>query len=167
MRSLLIFPVSVIWILLTGSLSPAIKAEPLNTERTWTDSTGRTVDAKLVGFQDKETLILQLQDGRQVPFPLARLSQPDQALAKSAFEKQKNSPENSNQNIDWESPKNSEAYVIRGLRRENPPGYVSTKSGWEYQIKCIEAKLQFKGNKKIADGNVTAYFYNRDDKLLE
>ncbi|MDF1812982.1 MAG: hypothetical protein P1V20_12230, partial [Verrucomicrobiales bacterium] len=158
---------SLFWIVITGSLSVSATAEPLNIERTWTDSTGRTVDAKLVGFQGEDTLILELQGGRQLPFPLAKLSRPDQALARSAFEKQKNSPENSNQNIDWESPINSEAYVIRGLRRENPPGYVSTKSGWEYQIKCIEAKLQFKGNKKIADGNVTAYFYNRDDKLLE
>jgi hypothetical protein len=69
--------------------------------------------------------------------------------------------------IDWTKPKQSENFVIRGVRRQNAPGYVSTKAGWEYGLECIEAKLQYKGREDSVPGNVLAYFYTRDGKLIE
>tara|TARA_R110002096_G_scaffold304275_7_gene499242 strand:+ start:395 stop:1363 length:969 start_codon:yes stop_codon:yes gene_type:complete len=69
--------------------------------------------------------------------------------------------------IDWENPKNSENYVIRGVRRENVPGYISTKSGWEYKLKSVEARIEFKGQGGAKFENVSAYFYNREGNLIE
>ena len=130
--------------------------------RTWTDSTGRKIEASLHGFQDQDNLILKLADGRLVPFPILKLGPADKAFAVDAYGKQP-----SGGAIDWKSPKKSPNYVIRGLARKNAPGFISVKAGWEYQIKSIEAKLQYKGEKKIASGNVVAYFYDREGKLIE
>ncbi len=130
--------------------------------RTWTDATGRKIEASLNGFQDEHNLILKLKDGRLVPFPIEKLGPEDKAFAQDAFGKQP-----AKAMIDWENPKNSPNYVIRSLKRETAPGFIAVKSGWEYQIKSIEARLQYKGDKESASGNVVAYFYDRDNKLIE
>lgn len=69
--------------------------------------------------------------------------------------------------VDWRNPKRSEEYVIRGVRRQNVPGYIKTKGGWEWQLKCIEARLEYRGSQSAASGNVRAYFYNREGKLID
>jgi hypothetical protein len=130
--------------------------------RTWTDATGRKIEASLHGFQDQDNLILKMGDGRLVPFPISKLGAEDMAFAVAAYGKQP-----AGGAIDWKTPKNSPSYVIRGLSRQNAPGYISVKSGWEYQIKSIEARLQYKGEKAIASGSVVAYFYDREGKLIE
>jgi len=50
--------------------------------RKWTDSQGRVIDAKLLGFEN-DTVTLQTKDGKLYPLPLARLSAEDQAIARS------------------------------------------------------------------------------------
>lgn len=130
--------------------------------RTWTDSSGRKVTAELEGFQDENTVLFKLPNGSAVPFPIAKLSPPDAEFAKKAYEIQ-----SKNANIDWENPKESENYVIRSVSRERAPGYVSTKSGWEWQIKCLQVRVEFRGPRAVAPGQIKAYFYNRDGKLLE
>lgn len=130
--------------------------------RVWTDSSGRQVSAILSGFEDASTLILKLEDGRTLPFPIEKLSAPDREFALAEFERRASSQE-----IDWENPASSEDYVIRGVTRENSPGYVSTKGGWVYQAECIEVRVQYRGDKDFGPGNVSAYFYNRDGALIE
>jgi hypothetical protein len=61
--------------------------------RTWTDVQNRSVEADLVRV-DGENVILKMKDGREVPFPLARLSQPDRDfVAALPAEKPENMPE--------------------------------------------------------------------------
>ncbi len=137
-------------------------AQTENPMRTWTDESGRQVRAVLEKFQDGGTLILRLEDGRSVPFPVSKLSKADQDYALEMYAARPTITE-----VDWSAPKQSEDYVVRGVRRENCPGFVSTKSGWEYKIKCIEARLEYKGEEASAPGYVSAYFYDREGRLLE
>lgn len=134
-------------------------------ERVWTDSAGREIRAALTGFKDKDTLIFRLADGRSLPYPIDKLSAEDGALARKAFDKQAASDPSAG--MDWNNPKQSQNYVIRGMRRQNAPGFVSTKAGWEWQVKCIEVKVQYKGKEETAPGEIRAYFYNREGKLLD
>ncbi|MEO5714998.1 MAG: hypothetical protein ABIT37_16085 [Luteolibacter sp.] len=50
--------------------------------RSWTDSQGRKIDATLIRA-DGETVVLKLKDGREVPFPLTKLSEIDGTYVKS------------------------------------------------------------------------------------
>jgi hypothetical protein len=62
------------------------------TGRMWTDAQNRKVDAELVRV-DGENVILKLKDGRDIPYPLAKLSQPDRDfLAALPAEKPENMP---------------------------------------------------------------------------
>jgi len=152
-------------LLLIPLLAVDLAAQPQTasgTMRTWTDATGRKIEASLNGFQDERNLILKLADGRLVPFPIEKLGPEDRAFAVDAYGKQP-----AGKVIDWKSPKKSPNYVIRSLNRQSAPGFISVKSGWEYQIKSIEARLQYKGEKEVASGNVVAYFYDREGKLIE
>jgi len=134
--------------------------------RVWKDQQGREVRATLKGFEDKHTLLLTLADGRTVPFPVAKLGSNDVAFALEVFQKAE-ATHDSGAAIDWEKPKLSEASVIRGVKRENAPGYVSTNNGWEWQGKCIEARVQYKGDQAGVTGGVKAYFYNREGVLID
>lgn len=61
--------------------------------RLWTDSQNRKVEAELVRV-DGENIILKLKDGREIPFPLSKLSQPDKDfLSALPAEKPENMPE--------------------------------------------------------------------------
>lgn len=61
--------------------------------RTWTDVQNRTVEADLVRV-DGENVILKMKDGREIPFPLAKLSQPDRDFISTLpAEKPENMPE--------------------------------------------------------------------------
>ncbi len=50
--------------------------------RAWTDSQGRKIEATLIRT-DGETVILKLKDGREVPFPMTKLSPADNTYVKS------------------------------------------------------------------------------------
>lgn len=50
--------------------------------REWTDNQGRKVEARLVA-QDDERVTLEMRDGRQLPFPMERLSPGDRKLAET------------------------------------------------------------------------------------
>jgi hypothetical protein len=67
--------------LLLAGWSLAQSAAP--TFRTWTDATGRQVEAAFAGM-DATTVKLQLKDGRLVDYPIAQLSAQDQAFARLA-----------------------------------------------------------------------------------
>ncbi|MEM9283899.1 MAG: hypothetical protein AAGA96_18920 [Verrucomicrobiota bacterium] len=137
-----------------SALSPSRGQEA----RVWTDATGRQVTAALAEFKDANTVILRLQDGRLAPFAISQLSEVDQAYAREQF---------SLSQLDWENPNQSETYVIRGMRRENVPGYISTKGGWEWQLKCVEVRIEYKGSGNAKYGDVSAYFYDRNGKLIQ
>lgn len=51
--------------------------------RKWTDLQGRTVDAEFAGLEG-DSVLLRMGNGQTVPFPLARLSEADQAFARTA-----------------------------------------------------------------------------------
>lgn len=120
------------------------------------------MQARIDGFENAETVIFRLEDGRTTPYPIAKLGEEDRRVAESAY-----LAHTADAGIDWDQPMMSESYVIKGVSRENAPGYVSTKSGWEWQAKCIEARLSYRGTEEIGKGNVKAYFYTRDGKLLD
>lgn len=103
-----------------------------------------------------------MKNGASVPYSIAKLSDADQGLAQTAFGKQGQSAK-----VDWENPQESENYVIKSVRCQTAPGYVDSKSGWTWQTKCIEAKVEYKGEDASAKGNVRAYFYTRAGKLLD
>ena len=54
-------------------------ASAQNTERVWTDDQGRSVKAVLASIKDDEVM-LRLPDGRELPYPLEKLSKKDQAF---------------------------------------------------------------------------------------
>lgn len=60
-------------LLLSVAASPAQQVE-----RVWTDDQGRNVKAKLVSVKGDEVMLL-LPDGRELPYPLGKLSEIDQA----------------------------------------------------------------------------------------
>jgi hypothetical protein len=57
-------------------------AAALGAPRSWTDVSGRKVEADFAGMQG-DSVLLKLANGQTVPFPLARLSAEDQAFAKT------------------------------------------------------------------------------------
>lgn len=64
-------PVRILPILLSiSTLAAALES------RSWTDIQGRKIEATLVR-SDGQNIVLKLADGREVPFPLAKLSKPD------------------------------------------------------------------------------------------
>ncbi len=68
---------------------PALGAEL----RSWTDSLNRKIEAALVKV-DGENVILQLRDGREVPYPLSKLSEADRAfVASHPVERPENMPD--------------------------------------------------------------------------
>lgn len=50
--------------------------------RSWTDSMNRKIEAALVKVEG-ENVVLKLKDGREIPYPLAKLSQPDRDFVAS------------------------------------------------------------------------------------
>ena len=66
-------------LLLLSGLSSAFES------RSWTDIQGRKIDATLVRG-DGEKIVLKLKDGREVPFPLAKLSEIDSQYAKNVLD---------------------------------------------------------------------------------
>lgn len=54
---------------------PSCRAENVQ-PRTWVDDQGRKVEAALVG-KTVDSVVLELGDGRKIPFPIVRLSRPD------------------------------------------------------------------------------------------
>jgi hypothetical protein len=50
--------------------------------RSWTDSSGRKVEAEFSGMKG-DSVLLKLANGQTVPFPIARLSEEDQAFVKT------------------------------------------------------------------------------------
>ena len=57
-------------------LTLAIAAEP----RIWTDVQDRKIEATMVRMAD-QSVILKLKDGREIPYPLTKLSEADRAYA--------------------------------------------------------------------------------------
>lgn len=64
-------------LLLPAILVPLLHAAEI---RTWTDVESRTVEASLVRLEG-DSVVLRLRDGREVPYPLARLSEADRRHA--------------------------------------------------------------------------------------
>lgn len=64
------------------SLSLALSFDQLATARTWTDSSGRKVEADFAGMKG-DSVLLKLANGQTVPFPLVRLSSEDRNYLQS------------------------------------------------------------------------------------
>lgn len=137
--------------------------------REWTDVEGRKVRATLTGFADPATIILKLEDGRSVNLPLARLSAGDATYAQERGRAMATSGNEAPAaaGVDWTQPKLSTDYVIRGVKRETVPGYISVKSGWEYRLRSIEARLEYKGSLEAAKASVKAYYFNRNGQQID
>lgn len=80
-----------ILLLLTLSASYAQQAE-----RVWTDDQGRNVKAKLVSVKGNEVMLL-LPDGRELPYPLEKLSEVDQAYIEKFGLENQAEPEDGNE----------------------------------------------------------------------
>lgn len=159
---------SFAWLTILGYLALApsfLLAQAGGELREWTDASGRKIVAALEGFPDAKSVRLRLSDGRSVAFPVDKLSAADRAFVQESLARGAKNPAETA--IDWETPKESEKFVIRGVQRGNPPGYIYTKVGWEHGVDCILTKVQFKGPESDAAGSIHAYFYNADGKLLE
>jgi hypothetical protein len=71
--------------LILNSLAGALES------RSWTDVQGRKIEATMVR-EDGASVVLKLKDGREVPYPLAKLSQTDALYVQSIRDELKNSP---------------------------------------------------------------------------
>jgi len=162
---------TLLFLLLSGAIAYVDAQEAL---REWTSTDGRKVRAQLSGFEDADTVILKLEDGRNVNLPIAKLNAADIAYARERYKAGStpgtapgSAPAASPTNIDWSQPLQSTEYVIRGVKREKVPGYISVKSGWEHGIRSVEARLEYKGSMESAPATVKAYYYNREGQLIE
>lgn len=73
---------TVIWFVLLSIEFVSVAPRPADA-RTWTDRTGRQLDAEFVGFADGEVQIKRTSDGKTFHLPLERFSDVDQAFVKS------------------------------------------------------------------------------------
>lgn len=55
--------------------------------RTWTDVTGRTLEAEFLDFKNGNVMIKRLSDGRIFELPFSKFSQEDQSFVRSSMEK--------------------------------------------------------------------------------
>ncbi|HRQ90418.1 MAG TPA: DUF1549 domain-containing protein, partial [Bacteroidia bacterium] len=69
---------------LSGILYPLSEAAAESKSRQWTDQNGRTVEASYVKVE-AGNVFLKLPNGREVPFPFARLSEVDQNYVKQLY----------------------------------------------------------------------------------
>lgn len=79
MKSQLLIPLLLIPLLLTVVTLTGQQVEQV--ERVWTDDQGRKVKATFVKVEE-DSAILRMTDGRELPYPLEKLSKSDQALIK-------------------------------------------------------------------------------------
>lgn len=150
------------WISFIALLLPVfLKAEL----RTWTDTEGRQMEAELVEIKDAKNILIRRSDGHQFTLSLDLLSQEDRDYIQQKREVKKR--KRHLENIDWENPQNSDAFSIRSIRKKNAPRYIRTQAGWEYGIDCIVTEVEYIGNQDVAEGNVSAYFYDKDGLLVE
>lgn len=77
-------------VVMLGSFSGTSTAEA----RTFTNTAGKTVDAELIGLNDK-TAVLKLDNGSKAKVPLSSLCKEDQAYINAWWEKNKNRVSNS------------------------------------------------------------------------
>jgi hypothetical protein len=70
-------------------MSGSFFGTPAADARTFTNTTGKTIDAELVGLNNK-TAVLKLNNGKQAKVPLSALSKDDQVFINSWWEKNKN-----------------------------------------------------------------------------
>lgn len=71
--------------------------------RTWTDAQGRKIEARMSGL-DGEQVMLELKDGRKIPYPLAKLSAEDAHYArhfKGAASTGEATPQGLNFDAEW------------------------------------------------------------------
>lgn len=61
----------------------------------------------------------------------------------------------------------SEEFEIKKLKKRNCPGYIYSGDSWEYGIESIQVELEYAGTKSSARAKIRAYFYDRDNKLIE
>ena len=162
---------ALLFLLLSGDIASVDAQDAL---REWTSTDGRKIRAQLSGFHDADTVILKLEDGRDVDLPLARLSAGDIAYARERYKAGStpgttpgSPPAPANSAVDWNNPVQSTEFVIRGVKRDKVPGYISVKSGWERGIRSVQARLEYKGAKESAPGTVKAYYFNREGQLIE
>ncbi|MEN9535001.1 MAG: hypothetical protein RLZ22_1025 [Verrucomicrobiota bacterium] len=69
--------------------------------RVWTDEQGRKIEARMIGLEADQVL-LELKDGRKVPYPLAKLSQQDADYARD-FKASSSGDVNSTQALNFDS----------------------------------------------------------------
>ncbi len=126
--------------------------------RQWKDTKGKAIEAKLIKDNGDGTIHIQKKDGWTGNVPLNLLSAEDQAYVKTVGSAVADEPL---------EPNLSQNFEIIRIRRDHVPGFINTKSGWEYKIKCVKVDLRYEGTKTVSDAQVKAYFYNREGKEIE
>lgn len=72
--------------------------------RSWTDAQDRKIEARMVGMEG-DAVVLELKDGRKVPYPLAKLSTADSEYAKSQAQEPAGKPSESGDDaVNFDSP---------------------------------------------------------------
>lgn len=151
----------VISVFLTCLSAASLSAEL----RDWESRDGRSIRAEFVRFQDNGTVILKREDGWEVPVPVDMLSSADQDWLKN--QRSVRPTANQTQDIDWNRPRNSPDFNIRSVKKTVTPGYIKTQEGWEQGIDALAVKVRYAGKLQQASGSVSAYFYDRDGRLIE
>ena len=145
--------------LLLSVLSPSW-ADASDEIRTWTSADGREIQASLLSI-DGDSIEIRRSDGFRFSIGLDQLSEADREFIEDLKKK------SLQEAIDWRKPENSESYNIRGVRESRMSGYIKTEEGWEQEIEAIEVIVEYEGDRNQIQGNVCAYFYDRDDILIQ
>lgn len=133
--------------------------------RTWTDTQGRTLQARLISH-DKNALTGSYlrADGHKIKIPDNLLIAADQELIQSlAVKADASSTNNDADTIETQS----DYYTFSGLSKTKTDGYINTHEGWEYQVKALKAKVRYRGNATADQQYLKAYFYDRNNQLIQ
>jgi len=139
-------------------LSLTLSAQDASEFRQWKDTRGNVIEAKLLKDNGNGTINIQKSDGWRGDVPLNLLSAEDQEYVKSAGLATSEGPA---------KPVQSKDFEVSRIRREYVPGFISTKNGWEFRIKCVKVDLRYKGDRPADGAFVKAYFYDREGKEIE
>lgn len=126
--------------------------------RQWKDTRGNVMEAKLLKDNGNGTISIQKSNGWRGDVALDLLSPEDQEYVKKAALV---IPEGTAE------PVISPNFEVTRIRREFVPGFINTKNGWEYKIKCVKVDLRYKGAAAVEGANVKAYFFDREGKEVE
>jgi len=137
--------------------------------RTWSDQTGRQIEARLLTYDTTlHTGTFRRDDGYLVHIPLNMLATADQTFVTELLAKEDQESVTEDESETEAEANQSENYRFSSLTKNKTDGYIATKEGWEYKIQALRAKVRYRGESPPSGQQfVKAYFYDRNKQLIQ